>query len=132
MALNYEYDRIPEIDEIIKLYAQSGLPRPIQDRSRMVEMYENSDLIITAWDQDKLVGICRCVTDWVWCCYLSDLAVSPDYQESGIGRKMIEMTRDKVSHQCMILLLSVPTAMDYYPKVGFNKENRAFSINRAE
>lgn len=45
---------------------------------------------------------------------------------------MIEMTQNKVSCQCMILLLSVPTAMDYYPKVGFNKENRAFSINRME
>lgn len=87
MNLNYQYDRMPGIDEIIELYEQSGLPRPIQDRDRMVKMFENSDLIITVWDQDKLVGICRCVTDWVWCCYLSDLAVSPDYKESGIGRK---------------------------------------------
>lgn len=34
--------------------------------------------------------------------------------------------------QVMILLLSVPTAMTYYPKVGFTKEDRAFAIFRTE
>lgn len=95
-------------------------------------MFDNSNLIITAWDEEKLVGICRCITDWVWCCYLSDLAVSPEYKKSGIGKMLIEMTKEKVGKQCTILLLSVPTAFEYYPKVGFNKETRAFSIDRNE
>jgi hypothetical protein len=43
---------------------------------------------------------------------------------------LIDLTKEKVGEQSMILLLSVPTAMEYYPKVGFEKENRAFSINR--
>jgi hypothetical protein len=32
----------------------------------------------------------------------------------------------------MTLLLSVPTAMEYYPKVGFVKEDRAFVIHRTK
>ncbi|HKH59520.1 MAG TPA: GNAT family N-acetyltransferase [Flavitalea sp.] len=47
-------------------------------------MFENSDLIITAWDNEKLAGVCRCITDWMWCCYLSDLDVDPDYKKLGL------------------------------------------------
>lgn len=93
-------------------------------------MYANSNLVITAWDEDKLVGACRTITDWVWSSYLADLAVSPRYSKSGIGKKLIELTREKVGELSMVLLLSVPTAFEYYPKVGFAKEDRAFMIPR--
>ena len=95
-------------------------------------MFENSDLIVTAWNGSKLVGVSRTITDWVWCSYLADLAVSPDYKRSGIGKKLIELTKERVGEQSMVLLLSVPTAMKYYPKVGFSKEDRAFIIHRKE
>jgi predicted N-acetyltransferase YhbS len=95
-------------------------------------MLENSDLIVTAWDEGKLVGVSRTITDWVWCSYLADLAVSPDYKSSGIGRTLIQLTRERIGEQSMTLLLSVPTAMDYYPKVGFVKEDRAFIIHRTK
>jgi predicted N-acetyltransferase YhbS len=58
--------------------------------------------------------------------------VRHEYQKFGIGKELIELTKEKVGLQCMILLLSVPTAMDYYPKVGFTKEERGFIINRKE
>ena len=76
------------------------------------------------------LGVSRSITDWVWCCYLADLAVRQDYKKAGIGKKLIELTKEKVGEQSMILLLSVPTAMEYYPKVGFTKEDRAFTILR--
>ena len=93
-------------------------------------MFENSGVIITAWDKNKLVGLSRTITDCVWSSYLADLAVSPDYKKSGIGKKLIELTRERIGDQSMLLLLSVPTAMDYYPKVGFVRENRAFIMHR--
>jgi predicted N-acetyltransferase YhbS len=93
-------------------------------------MLKNADLLVTAWQEDKLVGICRTITDWVWCAYLADLAVFTGFKSAGIGKKMIAITREKLGDECMLLLLSVPTAFDYYPKVGFNKEDRAFSIER--
>lgn len=130
MEIVYRSDRMPTIEQVIDLYNNAGLPRPTNDPDRIKKMFDNSTLVITAWDHGKLVGVCRCITDWVWCCYLSDLAVRPDYKKSGIGKKLIDLTKEKVGEQSMILLLSVPTAMEYYPKVGFAKEDRAFSINR--
>jgi len=132
MNLIFSSTRNIPVDELIELYRRAGLPRPIGDRSRMQKVLENSNLVVSAWDQNKLVAVSRCITDWEWSCYLADLAVDPEYQQHGIGRKLIDTTREQLGPRVMLLLLSVPTAMDYYPKVGFNKENRAFSIERSE
>jgi predicted N-acetyltransferase YhbS len=91
-------------------------------------MYANSNLVITAWDNDLLVGISRSLSDFCFCCYLSDLAVRKEYQKLGIGKKMISLTKEKIGEQCMLLLLSAPTAMEYYPKIGFEKVNNGFII----
>jgi N-acetylglutamate synthase-like GNAT family acetyltransferase len=130
--IRYRSDVVPTAQQIVELYNDAGLPRPTHDAKRIKAMFENSDLIITAWDEDKLVGVSRIITDWVWCSYLADLAVSPSYKRSGIGKKLVELSREKVGKQSMLLLLSVPTAMDYYPKVGFVRENRAFIIHRTK
>ena len=132
MEISYKVDVIPTAEQIIELYNKAALPRPINDPERIKKMFDNSNLVVSAWDADKLVGVCRTITDWVWCSYLADLAVNPDYKKSGIGKKLIELTKEKVGEESMIFLLSVPTAMDYYPKVGFTKEDRGFMIPRTK
>lgn len=132
MEITYKFDVKPTVDQIIELYDKAGLPRPINDKERIRKIYENSNLIFTAWDNEKLVGVSRSITDWAWSCYLADLAVNPEYKKSGIGKKLIELTKEKVGEQTMVLLLSVPTAMEYYPKVGFSKEDRSFIIHRTK
>ena len=132
MEIQYSVDKIPTVDQVIALYDKSGLPRPTNDKERIKKMYESSNLIVTAWLENKLVGVSRSITDWVWSCYLADLAVDPDYKKSGIGKRLVELTKEKLGDESMILLLSVPTAMEYYPKIGFTKENRAFTILRSK
>ena len=132
MEITYKVNVILLAEQVVELYDKSGMPRPTKDNERIQKMFDNSNLVVTAWDNDKLVGVSRCITDWVWCCYLSDLAVDPGYRKSGIGKKLIELTKETVGEQSMILLLSVPTAMEYYPKVGFTKEDRGFLINRTK
>jgi len=87
---------------------------------------------VTAWDKDKLVGISRSLTDFCYCCYLSDLAVRKEYQKQGIGKKLIGLTKDKIGELSMLLLLSAPTAMDYYPGVGLQKVDNGFIFKRVK
>jgi len=132
MEIIYRTDITPDTDQIIDVYNSSGINRPTTDKERIEKMYDNSNLIVTAWDNDKLVGISRSLTDFCYCCYLSDLAVRKDYQTSGIGKKLIEMTKSEIGEQTALILLSAPTAMDYYPKVGFQKIDNAFLIKRTK
>jgi N-acetylglutamate synthase-like GNAT family acetyltransferase len=130
MDIIYKTDITPTAEQVIELYENAGLPRPTGDKERIQKMYDNSNLIITAWHNNDLVGASRCITDWVWSTYLADLAVKKAYSRSGIGKRLIELTKEKVGEQSMILLLSVPTAMKYYPKVGFTKQESSFIMNR--
>ncbi len=130
MEINYKTGIIPTAEQIIELYDNAGLPRPTNNMERIKKMFENSNLVITAWDNELLVGVSRSITDWVWSCYLADLAVRKEYKKSGIGKKLVELTKKAVGDQSMVLLLSVPTAMEYYPKIGFIKQESSFIINR--
>jgi len=131
MEIIYRTDIIPTAEEIIELYDDAGLPRPTRDKARIEKMYDNANLVVTAWNGKTLAGISRSITDFSWCCYLADLAVRKDHQKLGIGKKMIELTKEKVGERSMVLLLSVPTAMEYYPRVGMEKLDNAFIINRS-
>jgi ribosomal protein S18 acetylase RimI-like enzyme len=132
MKIEYKIDLIPETDQIIDLYISSGINRPTNDKERISKMYANSNFIVTAWDKDKLVGISRSLTDFCYSCYLSDLAVRKEYQREGIGKKLIELTKEKIGEQTMLLLLSAPSAMEYYPKIGFLKVENGFIVKRTK
>lgn len=130
MAITYKTHVLPDIEAIIAVYDSSGINRPTKDKQRMEQMYAHANLVVTAWDAAELVGISRSLTDFCYCCYLSDLAVKKELQHKGIGKKLIEITKEQIGEQSMLLLLSAPSAMDYYPKVGFEKVENGFIIKR--
>ncbi|MGH8913036.1 MAG: GNAT family N-acetyltransferase [Acidimicrobiia bacterium] len=118
-----------ELDEMIDVYVDStlGERRPIGDRDRMARMLEEAALVVTAWDDDRLVGISRSITDWVFCTYLSDLAVRSAYQGRGIGRELVRLTR-QATPEALVLLLAAPMAVDYYPKIGMTRHESAWVL----
>ncbi len=93
-------------------------------------MIEHANLVLTAWDGARLVGIARALTDFRYCCYLSDLAVREEYRRQGIGAELVRRLRRKLGEEVMMLLLSAPEAMGYYPKIGFEKAENAWIIHR--
>ncbi|HWV75180.1 MAG TPA: GNAT family N-acetyltransferase [Pseudosphingobacterium sp.] len=130
MNILYKSDVIPSTEQIIELYNDAPLTRPTSDSLRIKKMYEQSNLVITAWDENELIGIARSLTDFCYACYLSDLAVKKPYQKLGIGRELISLTKKEIGDQSMLLLLSVETALEYYPKIGMRKVENGFIINR--
>ena len=130
MDIQYKTDLIPTATAVIDLYLSAGLIRPTDDAERISNMYRHSDLVITAWDGPVLVGVSRSVTDFHYCCYLSDLAIRKEYQKEGIGKRLVQLTKEVIGNKCMLLLLSAPTAMEYYPKIGMETVTNGFIIKR--
>jgi predicted N-acetyltransferase YhbS len=93
-------------------------------------MYANSNLVVTAWEEEKLVGIARSLTDYVYSCYLADLAIRKEYQKEGIGKELISLIGQRIGPQTSLILLSAPGALEYYPKIGFRKIENGFIIDR--
>jgi GNAT superfamily N-acetyltransferase len=119
-------------DEFVDVLRRSGLAerRPVGEPDRIAKMLAHANLFVTARDAGRLIGVARSLTDFAFCCYLSDLAVDRAYQKQGIGRALIDKTRDAVGPDSMVLLLSAPAAMSYYPRIGMPKAENAFIFTR--
>jgi len=116
--------------QLAELFRSSGIRRPVDDLLRLEKMLEYANLLIGAYVGGRLVGIARALTDFSYCCYLSDLAVAKEYQHYGIGRELVERVKRRVGDQSMLLLLSSPEAMGYYPKVGLEPVANGWIIKR--
>ncbi|MEH7413838.1 GNAT family N-acetyltransferase [Neobacillus drentensis] len=128
--IDYRKDVKITAEDLSSVFQLSGLKRPYEDLHRLERMIENADILISAWDEDKLVGVARAITDFSYCCYLSDLAVDQEYQNRGIGRELVRFVQDRIGEEVTLLLLASPIAMEYYPHIGFDKVNNGYMIPR--
>ena len=118
-------------DEYIDVVAKSGLNRPLDDRGRIERMLAHANLIVTARQDGRLVGIARSLTDFCFCCYLSDLAVDKACQGQGIGKRLIEETRRQAGgDKTTTLLLSAPGAMTFYQGIQMPQADNCFLYRR--
>ncbi len=128
--IDYRVNAKVDTKQFIDIIRRSGLRRPIDDATRIQRMIDQANLTVTAWDNDKLIGIARSLTDFSYCCYLSDLAVDKEYQRAGIGKELVRRIRQEAGEETSLILLAAPEAMEYYPKIGFEKLENAFIIRR--
>ncbi|KKO45891.1 GCN5 family acetyltransferase [Arsukibacterium ikkense] len=132
MSLIFTIETELKLDEAIALYIASGINRPTAQPERMQRMLQHANLIITARQDGKLVGLARCLTDFSFVVYIADLLVAKVWQQQGIGGQLLAEVQRVTGPQVQQLLLSAPSAMAYYPKVGFNPLANAFAIARTE
>jgi len=134
MTLTYAVEDAVSVQEFIDVLKRSGLDarRPVDAPDIIQGMVENADLSVTARDEaGQLVGVARSITDFAYCCYLSDLAVDRDCQRQGIGQELIRRTKDAAGgDKIALLLLSAPDGMEYYPKIGLENFDNCFGIRR--
>ena len=97
----------------------------------MRQMLANANLVITAWDEELMVGISRSITDFVYATYLSDLAVRESYQRAGIGKELIRRTQE-AGGEARVILLSAPAAAEYYPRIGMTQHHSAWMLGPDE
>ena len=130
MSITYQVNPLLDLDTAIDLYRAStlGERRPVDDRACMQQMLNEANLTLTAWDGEQLVGISRSLTDWCYCCYLSDLAVRLSHQRRGIGKELIRRTQAELGPKATIVLLAAPAAVDYYLRIGMEKHPSAWIL----
>ena len=130
MEITYEFVQSMDAMEVAEVFKMSGITRPVHDLDRIQRMIDHADMIVTARINGQLVGIARAITDYSYCCYLSDLAVDANYQRSGIGKELVHCIQEKLGEEVTLVLVSAPNAVDYYPRIGFEKSDKTFLIRR--
>jgi predicted N-acetyltransferase YhbS len=127
--VQYQTEEKLTIEEFKSVLERStlGERRPINEPERLEKMLGHGNLIITARENGKLIGIARSLTDFLFCTYLSDLAVDEAYQKMGIGTELIRQTK-LATPQAILILLSAPKAVTYYPKVGLTQFEQCYIL----
>ena len=128
----YAVEHTVSVDEFRSLLIDSGLGvrRPVDDPARLESMLRNANFIVTARVNGVLVGIVRAVTDFVFCCYLSDLAVSKQAQGRRIGAHLIEETRKHMGPTVSVILSSVPESVGFYRSINMQPLPSGFWFRR--
>lgn len=132
MEIIYRSDLAITAQQFIDLLKRSTLDqrRPVDQPDRINKMLAHGNVLITAWRGEHLVGVSRALTDFAFCCYLSDLAVDETYQHQGIGKQLVYLTHKAAGDQTILILLAAPAATTYYPKIGMEKFDHCFVIKR--
>lgn len=131
MTIAYSVEPGLSAAAFVDVLNRSGLAarRPVDEPSRIADMLRHADLIVTARDTDRdglLVGVSRCITDFAFCCYCSDLAVDTLYQGHGIGSGLIDASRARVDDACSFFLISAPQAVGFYERLEMPRIDLAF------
>ena len=130
MEIQFRINEKLNAQAVIEVYKSSGIARPVDDVKRIQTMLDNSNLIVSAWHGNELIAIARAVTDYAYCCYLSDIAVKKEHQKFGIGRTLIELIQEAIGEDTILLFLSNIAAVEYHPKAGFEKVENGYIIKR--
>lgn len=86
--IEYKIENNLSVEEFIQALINSTLSerRPIDDFDRISKMLEHANIIVTARINGQLIGVARSLTDFVYCTYLSDLAIDINYQNKVLAK----------------------------------------------
>lgn len=134
MVIVYTTEAWLDPAEFTDVLHRSGLAerRPVGDAERIRRMVKNASIIVCArTTEGRLVGVARSLTDFAFCCYLSDLAVDRAWQGQGIGRELIRKTHGAAGgDDVTLLLLSAPAVTGYYPHIGLDHLDNCYGVLR--
>lgn len=134
MSIRYAIEPDLSTEEFIDVLRRSTLSerRPVDERQTIQGMLRHADLILTARQDGRLVGVARAITDFSFCTYLSDLAVDVALQHQGIGRELLQRTHAAAGLHTTLILLAAPQATDYYPHIGLTRHDSCWIVPRTD
>jgi len=107
-------------EKIISLYkanAWSAATKP----NTLYKALMNAHSLISAWDDETLVGLGNAISDGHMVVYYPHLLVLPDYQKKGVGKMIVHELMRIYTGFHMQMLCSDQNAIAFYEKLGFSK-----------
>jgi len=113
MKLTFAVNEIVDVQEALALLKRAELRRQDDDANRLVRIVPQANIVVTARDGQKLVGLARGLKEVSGCCYLSDLIVDQAYTNEAVGEKLIRQVGEVVGENALIVLVPAPDAPVY-------------------
>ena len=124
-------EKLPKAAEVLDLFRRLHWAKmDYRDQERFQRALERSWPIVTAWDGERLVGVCRCVTDGEYTAYISDLAVDPVFQGNGVGTHLVEKALELLADFDTITLITSEEKVSFWERFGFTNYPGAMMLRR--
>ena len=129
--MNTTYKAIKDLpnQQLYKLFVSVGWADESTTTQAMIDNFNkpfiNSTIVISAWDNDLLVGCVRVLSDKMFRSVIYDLAVLPKYQGKGIGKELVKKCREQFPNSEWLVGTTNERA-SFYENLGFEKSKDVF------
>ncbi|MEG0775400.1 GNAT family N-acetyltransferase [Clostridium sp.] len=116
--IKYFRDKNVDYNRLIALFNEAGWRDKTEDINRLQLMVQNSQIVITAWDDELMVGFARCTTDYVFNGQINNVVVDALYRGKGVGKALINNILDSNQQVTYILRGDIENE-GFYKELGF-------------
>ena len=111
---------IKGLEQLQFLFNQNTLWAKDRSIDQIKKMLANSNVIITLWSKNNLIGFGRATTDQVYRAVLWDIVISKDVQRVGLGKVIVEeLLKDKKINSAEKVNLMTTDSKEFYKQLGF-------------
>lgn len=129
--IEYNLGKKVNVERLVQLFTQAGWLDKTSDIDRLQLMVENSQIVVTAWDEEKMIGFARCVTDYVFNGQINNVIVDQEYRGRGIGKGLISNILNS-SKKVTYILRGDPENIEFYKQMGFKDAGLSLVYNRIQ
>lgn len=110
-------------DEILRLYTEVGWTAYTENMLALEQGYQNSLLVLAAYENDELLGIVRVVGDGFTIIFIQDILVYPKKQRRGVGTALVKAVLNRYSavRQIELATDNTPQTVSFYKSLGFSE-----------
>lgn len=123
--LTYSFTQPITAADLLPLFAQAGWtanrsPQAVQT------MLDQTRVCLGVWNDDRLIGFARAITDDLFRAYIEDVIVDQTYRGQGIGAAIMRRLLDRLTHVEEITLNCEDHLLPFYQRLGFERVGMAY------
>ncbi len=116
----------PDWQKLADLFEEMGWGK--RDPDILQTAFERSYKTCIVYDEDRIIGCGRVLSDGIYYATIYDVLVHPDYQKQKIGTRIMSLLMDNLSDLIFVHLTSTPGKEGFYSKLGFKAQKTAMGI----
>jgi len=122
MTIVFKEEKYIHKNDLKALYEDVEWYAYTKDLDQLQQALLNSIFVLSAWENDQLIGLTRVVGDGLTIIYIQDILVLNSHQNRGIATNMMNHVLEKYKdvRQKVLLTEEAPDVRHFYEKNGFD------------
>jgi len=113
-----------QLEQLCELFAAAAFWAKDRRPEEMERAIAHSNPVVTAWDNQRLIGFSRATSDGLFRATIWDVVIHPDYQGAGLGRRLVEtLIAHPHMNQVERTYLMTTHQQSFYERIGFEQNS---------